>query len=502
MRNLIASLKALQSGDIRSLVKELPEIVLQIDSKGNISDFFFAEHEIFQIPQDSITGQPLEEVCPPEWLEKVTMSVGECRKTKQIITFECTRVIREEPHFFEAKVIPNGETIVVFFNDVTEKKALQRKNEEHHRQLTESEQRFRLLAEHLPGAVYLCANDADFSMIYLNEKIFEITGYTPLEFISKRINFPDIYHPDDIAKIYAEVEKKLNDKKSFQLEYRIFHKSGEIRWIEEFGTGVFIEGELTHLEGYLQDITDRKNIELKILQQNEALIKTNEELDRFVYSTSHDLRSPLSSLLGLINLGMNSTSVDDFKLIFSKMKDRLSDLDHFIKEITEYSQNSRLDLELNNISLLQVVKECITALENMEEASGITFEIDIPPQLEIGTDVRRLKIVLNNLIGNAIKYADPAKSQRWVRINAMTTDDECLISIKDNGLGIPQKFHDKIFNMFYRASDRSTGSGLGLYIVKETAARMNSKIEFTSTEGVGSEFILSFSTRSMSTVTD
>jgi signal transduction histidine kinase len=124
----------------------------------------------------------------------------------------------------------------------------------------------------------------------------------------------------------------------------------------------------------------------------------------------------------------------------------------------------------------------------MEGSSDMSFEVSIPTQLHLYADARRLKIILNNLIVNAIKYSDRNKSAQWVKISAEVIDDKCEISIADNGLGIRKEFHDKIFNMFYRASERSTGSGLGLYIVKETAAKMGGQIEFTSTEGVGSVF--------------
>lgn len=272
------------------------------------------------------------------------------------------------------------------------------------------------------------------------------------------------------------------------MEYRIFHKSGELRWVEEFGTGVYKEDQLIYLEGYLQDITHRKNAEAKIVEQNEALTKANEELDRFVYSASHDLRSPLSSLIGLINLGSLSESAEETKMLLTRMKERVHDMEHFIKEITYYSQNSRLEVEATEFSLTELIRESIELLSHRDEAKGIVFSVSPKEDFRLLADAVRLKIVLNNLIDNAIKYSDFKKKDRWVKISCEVSANEYSITIEDNGLGIRPEHHPKIFNMFYRASERSTGSGLGLYIVKETLAKLNGRIEFKSIEDEGSVF--------------
>ncbi len=120
----------------------------------------------------------------------------------------------------------------------------------------------------------------------------------------------------------------------------------------------------------------------------------------------------------------------------------------------------------------------------------MSFNVEIPNDSTWVTDSRRLKIILNNLISNAIKYGDPWKQQRWVCIHSEVTTEGCTLSISDNGMGIPLEYQSKIFNMFYRASEKSNGSGLGLYIVKETVEKMGGKIEFKSIVGEGSTFFV------------
>lgn len=491
MKSLINSLKEMKSHQIgKRALQELPPFIFRLNGEGKFLDFFAADNNTLAVAPELIVGNGLSDLFPDELASQAKKHIIEELSSGIGTAFEYSLPINNAIRFFEAKLIrEDANTVTAFVRDITEVRSIKLKEEEQLRIIEESEKKFRLLADHLPGAVYLCNNDADFSMIYLNEKVFEITGYEPQKFISKEINFPDIYHPDDASDIYLQVEESLAAKKSFHLEYRIRHKSGVIKWIEEFGTGVYnYKDELICLEGYLQDISQRKNAEIKIKEQNEALIKTNEELDRFVYSASHDLRSPLSSLLGLVNLAEATSAIDESKLLLEKMKGCVTNLDHFIREITYYSQNSRLEVEKSEISIRGIVDDCIGSLRHMDEARGILFDVEVSAQMKWLCDGRRLKIILSNLIANAIKYSDPRKSQRWVSVKADELDTRHMIAVEDNGLGIDEKFHPKIFDMFFRASEKSNGSGLGLYIVKEAISKLEGAIEFTSTVGVGSAF--------------
>ena len=135
--------------------------------------------------------------------------------------------------------------------DITQRK----KNEN---QLKTEKERFRALADNVPGAIYMCNNDTDFSMLYLNDIVEQITGYTKEEFLSASINFSDIYHPDDAEDVYRTVEKAIENRQQFELEYRIKHKNNEWHWIHELGTGIYENDELLYLIGFLIDVTAAK----------------------------------------------------------------------------------------------------------------------------------------------------------------------------------------------------------------------------------------------------
>ncbi|MFZ5970966.1 MAG: PAS domain S-box protein [Bacteroidota bacterium] len=148
--------------------------------------------------------------------------------------------------------------------DMTEQAREEQEKKKAEQQLAESEQKFRLLAENIPGVIYLCRNDVSYSMVYLNERVEELTGYKATEFLAGSVHFVQLYHPDDAPAVFEQVDKALALRKSFHLEYRIQHKNGECRWVEEVGVGVYRDGELALIEGFICDITERKKNELSL----------------------------------------------------------------------------------------------------------------------------------------------------------------------------------------------------------------------------------------------
>ncbi|MEQ1584354.1 MAG: HAMP domain-containing sensor histidine kinase [Cyclobacteriaceae bacterium] len=230
--------------------------------------------------------------------------------------------------------------------------------------------------------------------------------------------------------------------------------------------------------------------EKEILAKNDLLAKTNKELDRFVYSASHDLRAPLRSLLGLIEVTQKTNDPEEIHQCLDLMRHRVHNMDGFIKEIIDFSRNARQEVKRENLLLLPIIQETIEDLKFAEGMEQIYVRLDIPPDLEIISDPTRLKVILHNLIGNSFKYHDPHKEQQEVMVKAYPEGEQIRIDIEDNGVGIAVEHQEKVFEMFYRASEKSQGSGLGLYIVQETLTRLKGSIEMQSTVSKGSRFTI------------
>lgn len=229
----------------------------------------------------------------------------------------------------------------------------------------------------------------------------------------------------------------------------------------------------------------------EISDKNTQLAKTNEELDRFVYSASHDMRAPLSSLLGLINLCEKSADLAELKSYLGLMKGRINTMDGFIREITDYSRNSRSEITLENISLAEIIEETIQHLSYIDVQRKIRTIVTDSCNQNIRTDKNRFNVILNNLLSNAYRYHRYNQDDPFIEFTAEKKEGKIFITVRDNGYGIPEEHLQKVFNMFYRASEISEGSGLGLYIVKETLEKLGGSITVDSKIGVGSAFTFS-----------
>jgi signal transduction histidine kinase len=229
---------------------------------------------------------------------------------------------------------------------------------------------------------------------------------------------------------------------------------------------------------------------LQLVSNNRLLTKTNEELDRFVYSTSHDLRAPLASVLGLIDIAGKSSSPDEVTRYLGMMKERVHSLDKFIKDITDYSRNNRLDIQREIINLHQLSTEIWETLKFAPEAQQIKFVVDIPENIEVQADKGRLVTIMSNLISNAIRYHDHKKEEKFIKLRHQINGKGFYLRIEDNGQGIAPEYQNKVFEMFFRANEKSKGSGLGLYIVKETISKLSGTIRLESTPGQGSTFVI------------
>lgn len=236
---------------------------------------------------------------------------------------------------------------------------------------------------------------------------------------------------------------------------------------------------------------ERLEAELALRSQNAELIKINNELDSFVYSVSHDIKAPLRSLLGLLNISMLDKHPRHpvYDKYFKMMEDSVTKLDETLKEILEYSRNSRSEITLGQIDFNTLLSNSMSKMEYMDGYRKIKIDtLIIGDDKVFFTDEYRLSVVLENLLSNAIKYCDLGKEKPFLHISLVINDLEVEIKFQDNGIGIDRSLMPKIFNMFFRGTERSDGAGLGLYIVKETVDKLNGTITVSSTLGRGTDF--------------
>ncbi|ESU22856.1 histidine kinase [Flavobacterium enshiense DK69] len=221
-------------------------------------------------------------------------------------------------------------------------------------------------------------------------------------------------------------------------------------------------------------------------EQNNDLTVANKELYRFVYSASHDLRSPINSVKGLIEIAQEEEDIRKIKDYLNLMHESLTQQDQFISDIIDYSRNKRKQQCIELVSLDKLIDEIIGQHQYMNKAHSIIFTKDISAD-NIITDSLRVRIILNNLLSNAIKYSDENKDNKQIAIKTYDRNPFYVIEIEDNGIGINRENQDKIFDMFFVTNEKM-GSGLGLYIAKEAAECLNGNIAVHSEKNIGTTF--------------
>lgn len=228
----------------------------------------------------------------------------------------------------------------------------------------------------------------------------------------------------------------------------------------------------------------------ELQDKNKELEKINFELDRFVYSASHDLRSPLTSVLGLLYLLRNEMKDSNALHYVDLMEESILKLDNTIRDIVAYSRNNRTQVQLESVNISEVVRDISTGLRYLEtDEVNLSEVIDVVQPATLVTDRSRIQIVLNNLISNAIKYRHVARKPK-ICIECKHESGQAIVTVKDNGVGIKDEHLSKIFDMFYRTSDQSSGSGLGLYIVKETVKKLGGNVHVVSEVQNGTLFTI------------
>ena len=233
---------------------------------------------------------------------------------------------------------------------------------------------------------------------------------------------------------------------------------------------------------------------------NEELLKAYDELDKFVYSVSHDLRAPLTSILGLVKLARthdiddNTTGDMDYLDMIEKSVDKL---DIFIRNIIDYYRSTRMESLDEDIDFQEILNNTRQELEYYPNFNNINIVLKInnPDNVVFKSDHSRLRIIFNNIVSNSIKYQKPGSNENLLFITIDVTSAHATLVFYDNGIGINVKHLSEIFKMFFRASNINAGSGIGLYIVKEAVKKLDGEIEAQSVMGEKTIFTVSLPNR-------
>lgn len=348
--------------------------------------------------------------------------------------------------------------------------------------LRQSERKYRDLIESMgEGIIHI---DLEEVILFVNDALCSITGFSREELIGKIASEMLLIRDEDIATIKADLKQRTEGLSS-RRELMIRKKDGDLRWLLSSGSPMTdSKGKVIGSLGIVQDITDK-------VKSDQKLRSLNIELETFIYKASHDLRGPISSTIGLLQLIEDDPDLDAQKKYLGLIKLTVQKLDDIIIAFTKIGKIQQGDFELEQIKIKPFIDEVITLLGHgyNETPDTVKFILDIDENLKVRSYSDLLINIVQNLIENAVKYS-AAKPDNIpeIKIVAWKESHGIMLTINDNGIGIRNDLIPKIFDMFYRATEKSQGSGLGLYLVKNAINKLEGWVNVQSVENEGTKF--------------
>ena len=363
--------------------------------------------------------------------------------------------------------------------------------------ILESEEKFKLIANNIPGTVYLSKFDAFSTKIFLNDEILNLTGYSKSEFIENNLSFLSLIHPDDKDDVINNQIDNLQGGMPLHNVYRIRRKTGEYIWVEEFGDVIKKGDEIEFVGGIYFDITNKKETEdaIKAKQLAEAANKSKSD---FLANMSHEIRTPLNGIIGFTHLLMKTELEEIQEKYMTTINQSAHSLLEIINDILDFSkiEAGKLELFIDLYDIKKVLGQVFDLIVYESNQKNLKLELNVDPDVPkyIWTDIVRIKQILINLLSNAVKFTNEGSIKLNVSVLEKNKNNNCVIrfSVIDTGIGILEKNQKKIFKAFSQEDSSTTrkfgGTGLGLTISNQLLALMESRLQLESKIDMGSNF--------------
>ena len=463
----------------RALIEKSPEVILLLDEKVKMQYASPSASKNLGLKTNELESTTLFKYLHKEDLDDVKRKLSRLLKKPDSSCSISMQLANKKGEWrkFEGKATnllkdASVGAVVLNLSDVTEE--FETRNELRLRE--------RALEASSNGKVIINSFMPGMPVVYANQAFFEMSGFDEDDIIDKDSSF--LIGPDSAPETIEEIYSALLNKTEFKGEILSYRKDESKFWCYITLSPVFDEkGELVYYICNMNDISALKDTEIKLRQKNN-------ELNTFVYKATHDLKGPLASILGLSQLAADNVKDPEASSYINYIRESTLRLDMILNDLLRISTVTHVTPSYQRIDLNKIVNNIASIVGGNHKKEGVDIKTSINVTNDLFTDETLLTSALQNLLDNAVKYKNTRAIQPYAMIEAHNYKEGVAISISDNGCGTPKEMQDKIFDMFFRGNEKSTGSGLGLYMVKKAVEKLNGDINFTSEVGVGSVFTL------------
>jgi len=408
----------------------------------------------------------------------------------------------DEPRFVEVHGYPvfdeDGSIVqmIEYSLDITKRK-------EFEEQLRQSEERIRSMVSNMPGVVYRCLLDDDWTMLFISDEIRNLSGYPPEDFLGENPvrTFASIMHPDDVGPIALNAARAVEARQPYNNEYRVIDRDGETHWVFAKGQATYDEdGTPLHLDGTIFDVSDKKEMQFELEDAKEAAESANRAKSAFLANMSHELRTPMNAIIGYSEMLAEEAEDDGLDAMIpdlEKINTAGKHLLALINDILDLSkiEAGRVDLYLERFELAQMLDEAVATVTPLVAKNGNRMVTEFDDNLgQVRADLTKLRQALFNLLSNAAKFTKDGAVTLAARRERRDDGDWIRLSVTDTGIGIPADKLEHVFEEFSQADSSTTrnfgGTGLGLPISRRFCQMMGGDITVNSELGQGSSFTI------------
>ena len=476
----------------RLLFENTPIAYQSLNSDRQIIDVNPAWEEMTGYSKAEVLGKRMSEFMPKEQIPFMKKRFQELIEEGQICSMEFKLITKSKKIIvvsLEGKTVTDNKGIFIqtqcILQNITEK----RKQED---ALREREIKFRTLAENVPGTIFVCELNKTCTMLYLNDQAEVLTGYPKSYLLKKGNDFSKHIHKEDRKRVYNEISASVEKRKNYVIQYRILHRNGSIRWVEEMGTGIFPDGTLLHLQGFILDITERKETRDDLIKAKEKAEESNNLKTAFMNNLSHEVRTPLNAIVGFSSFLKADALAPEKRqyyadLVIKSSEQLLSIINDIIIISTIKTGQIRLlkkDCNLNSL-LRDIYKQVSRSIDNPHLSLTLKTSDE---DMTVFTDKSKLTQIITNLLNNAIKFTPHGN----IEFGYTKKKDMIEFYVSDTGIGIKKEHQDMIFEPFRQGEislDRTYGgTGLGLSIAGSFVDLLGGDIRVQSKEEKGSVF--------------
>jgi PAS domain S-box-containing protein len=476
---------------LASIVENSNDAIISKSLDGIIQTWNAAAEQLFGFTAEQAVGQHISLVIAPERIAEEEEIIANLRAGKRLEHFETERVRSDGRRITVSLTISpikddKGNVIGAskIVRDVTDRKR------------AESErQNFVSVLENSTDFIGMC--DLDGVPFFVNRAGLELVGLESLE-EARRTKVQDFFFPEDQSAMMNEFFPRILKDGHGEIEVRFRHfKTGEARWMAYKVLSLTdASGQAIGFATVSQDVTERKRLEDNLRLLATDLSENDRRKNEFLATLAHELRNPLapmSNMLEVLKRADGNTAI--VKQAHETIERQLGQLIRLVDDLLDLNRitHDRLELRRSEVELSSVLQQAVEAARPLIDSAGHELTIELPDDpIYLNADRTRLAQVFGNLLNNSSKYT---KAKGFISLSAKRVDDEVVVTVKDNGAGIPPDKLNSIFDMFMqveRTSDRSQGGlGIGLTLVKRLVVMHGGTIESKSAgEGMGSEFVV------------